>query len=31
MPLWRKIFHLPLKEADICFSNYRQLQEIVLQ
>jgi len=31
LPLWRKIFHLPLKEADICFSNYRQLQKIVLQ
>ena len=30
MPLWRKIFHLPLKEADICFTNYRQLQKIVL-
>ncbi len=31
LPLWRKILHLPLKEADICFSNYRQLQKIVLQ
>lgn len=31
LPFWRKILHLPLKEADICFSNYRQLQKIVLQ
>ena len=27
----RKIFHLHLKEADICFSDYRQLQKIVLE
>jgi len=31
LPFWRKILHLPLKEADICFTNYRQLQKIVLQ
>ena len=30
LPLWRKIFNKPLKEADISFSTYRQLQEIVL-
>ncbi|MBQ5472709.1 MAG: HAD family hydrolase [Treponema sp.] len=28
---FRKIFNLPIKEADISFSNYRQLQEIVLK
>lgn len=31
MPLWRRIFCRPLGEADFCFSNYRQLQNIVLQ
>ncbi|MCR4940925.1 MAG: HAD family hydrolase [Treponemataceae bacterium] len=31
LPLWRKILRIPLKEADICFSNYRQLQKIVLK
>ena len=30
MPFWRKILHKPLKEADYCFSNYRQLQKFVL-
>ena len=30
-PFWRTLFHLPCKEADISFSNYRQLQKIVLQ
>lgn len=30
LPFWRKILHKPLKEADISFSTYRQLQEIVL-
>ena len=28
---FRKLFNLPIKEADISFSNYRQLQEIVLK
>ncbi len=28
---FRKLFHLDAKEADICFSNYRQLKEIVLE
>lgn len=31
MPFWRKIFHCPLKSADINFSNYRQLTEIVIK
>lgn len=31
MPLWRRILHKPLAEADICFSDYRQLQKIVLE
>ena len=31
MPLWRRIFHCPLKEADINFSNYRQFAEIVIE
>lgn len=31
LPWWRKILHMPLKEADICFKNYRQLMEIVLK
>jgi HAD superfamily hydrolase (TIGR01549 family) len=30
-PLWRKLFHCPLKEADFSFSDYRQLQNFVLQ
>lgn len=30
LPLWRRLLRRPLKEADICFSNYRQLQEIVI-
>lgn len=31
LPLWRKLFHIPLKAADINFSNYRQLVNIVLK
>lgn len=31
LPFWRKIFNKPLKESDISFSNYRQLQDIVLK
>ncbi len=31
LPLWRRVLHCPLKQADICFSNYRQLKDIVLQ
>lgn len=31
MPFWRRLFNIPLKEADISFRNYRQLQKIVLQ
>lgn len=31
LPLWRRIFNLKLKEADISFKNYRQFQEIVLK
>ena len=31
LPWWRKILHLPLKSADINFSNYRQFTEIVLK
>lgn len=31
LPLWRKIFHCPLKLADINFSSYRQLSEIVIK
>ncbi len=27
---YRKIFNIPIKEADICFKNYRQLRNIVL-
>ncbi|MCR5401994.1 MAG: HAD family hydrolase [Treponema sp.] len=27
----RKLFRIPLKQADICFSDYRQLQRIVLE
>jgi HAD superfamily hydrolase (TIGR01549 family) len=30
-PFWRRLFHLPLREADISFNDYRQLQKIVLQ
>ncbi|MBO7122355.1 MAG: HAD family hydrolase [Treponema sp.] len=30
-PLWRRIFHKPLKAADISFKNYRQLQEYALK
>lgn len=30
-PLWRHLFHMPLREADISFGTYRQLQNIVLQ
>lgn len=30
LPFWRAILHLPLKEADISFSSYRQLKNIVL-
>ncbi len=30
-PLWRRLFHKPLREADISFSNYRQFQEIALK
>lgn len=30
LPLWRRLLHLPLKSADLCFSNYRQLADIVL-
>ena len=30
-PYWRMLFHRPLKEADISFNDYRQLQKIVLQ
>lgn len=28
---WNRIFNKTIKEADICFSNYRQLQKIVLK
>ena len=28
---WRKLFNIPLKSADICFSNYRQFADIVLK
>ena len=31
LPLWRRLLRRPLKEADICFANYRQLQDIVLK
>ena len=31
LPLWRRLLHRPLKEADICFGSYRQLKDIVLQ
>ncbi len=31
LPLWRRIFHRPLKLADINFSSYRQLSEIVIK
>lgn len=31
LPFWRRLFHLPLKSADLCFSNYRQLADIVLK
>ena len=30
-PLWRRIFHKPLKAADLSFKNYRQLQEYALK
>ncbi len=31
LPFWRRLFRKPLKEADISFADYRQLQDIVLQ
>ncbi len=31
MPLWRRLLGFTLKQADISFSTYRQLQEIVLK
>ncbi len=31
LPLWRRLFHRPIKEADFCFGNYRQFMDIVLQ
>ena len=31
LPFWRRIFNKPLKEAEISFSNYRQLLNIVLE
>lgn len=31
LPLWRRILRKPLKEADISFSNYRQLLDIMLE
>lgn len=31
LPWWRKLLHMPLKEADICFKNYRQFMDIVLK
>lgn len=31
LPLWRKILHLPLKQADISFKNYRQFADIVIK
>lgn len=31
LPWWRRLLHLPLKEADICFKNYRQFMKIVLK
>lgn len=31
LPFWRRFFRKPLKEAEISFSNYRQLQNIVLE
>ncbi|WP_187115349.1 HAD family hydrolase [Treponema pectinovorum] len=31
MPFWRKLLNLPYKLADINFSNYRQLADIVLK
>lgn len=30
-PLWRRLFHKPLKDADISFKNYRQFQEFALK
>ena len=30
-PLWRRIFHLHLKEADISFKSYRHFQTLVLK
>ena len=30
-PLWRRLLHKPLKDADISFKNYRQFQEIALK
>lgn len=30
-PFWRRLFHCPLREADISFGDYRQLKNIVLQ
>jgi putative hydrolase of the HAD superfamily len=31
LPLWRRILHTSYSKADVCFSNYRQLKDIVLQ
>lgn len=31
LPLWRRLLRRPLASADICFSSYRQLKDIVLQ
>ncbi len=31
VPWWKKLFHLSNREADICFTSYRQLAHIVLQ
>ncbi len=31
LPWWRRIFNKKIKGPDICFSSYRQLQDIVLQ
>ncbi|MCR5612928.1 HAD family hydrolase [Treponema sp.] len=31
LPLWRRLLNRPLKDADICFKNYRQFMKIVLK
>lgn len=31
LPLWRRLLRRPLASADICFSNYRQLQDMLVK